>query len=138
MAFLCKFMLHSFLIFYYFAKYGEQYKEKFKITDSGMDPVRQNDLQKRKSDKGWLLANGLILVSVPTEGKLTNAEYQKFLAQFDYSQLPDGYYIFNGLEVSYPVIEVRNHKLVKQLAAMSLVIFEKPQDKVGIYDSNDV
>lgn len=85
-----------------------------------------------------MLANGLILVSVPTEGKLTNAEYQKFLAQFDYSQLPDGYYIFNGLEVSYPVIEVRNHKLVKQLAAMSLVIFEKPQDKVGIYDSNDV
>lgn len=48
-AFLINFFLHMFCIVYYFAKYGEQYKEKFSITDEQWyGPRKAKRLAKKK------------------------------------------------------------------------------------------
>ncbi|GEN48304.1 hypothetical protein [Ligilactobacillus pobuzihii] len=48
-ALLAKIMLHMFCVSYYFAKYGEQYKKKFKITDEQWyGPRKAKRLAKKK------------------------------------------------------------------------------------------
>lgn len=48
-AFLTRIMLRMFVMFYYFSKYGEQYKEKFKITDEQWyGPRKAKRLAKKK------------------------------------------------------------------------------------------
>ncbi|WEV56422.1 hypothetical protein [Ligilactobacillus acidipiscis] len=48
-AFLAKMLLHMFCVLYYFAKYGEQYKEKFSITDEQWyGPRKAKRLAKKK------------------------------------------------------------------------------------------
>ncbi|GBG94783.1 hypothetical protein LFYK43_12420 [Ligilactobacillus salitolerans] len=51
-AFLSEYMIRMFVAFYYFAKYGEQYKQKFKITDEQWyGPSKAKRLAKKKGKR---------------------------------------------------------------------------------------
>ena len=84
------------------------------------------------------LAKHIMLVETPVDGTPTKAAYKSLLKHFDYSKLPNGYYEFDRLDVKKPIIEVKNHRLVRQLKDdISMDVFEYPKDYMTVYDSSD-
>lgn len=84
------------------------------------------------------LAKHIMLVETPVDGTPTKTAYKTLLKHFDYSNLPDGYYEFDRLDVGRPIIEIKNHHLVRQLKDdISMDVFENPKDYMTVYDSSD-
>ncbi|UQS84099.1 hypothetical protein [Bombilactobacillus thymidiniphilus] len=75
------------------------------------------------------MANHLLLIGVRVDGRLTKSEYQKLINQLDKAKLPDGYYYLDGLENDKSILDVRNHRIVRELKPVSMEICPVPRVK---------